>query len=420
MTSTRRRQFLVLIVFHIAVTGFVFAAGRLGIAGGLINQAGDLSFASDGVVYRKEAIFLGEVLKTKGISTWNAVPFQLHVKIFSLLFIALGSFLGYTILAIEPWNALCYSLTVLLVFKLGEQVFDSRVGMVAAVIVALWPSFLLHTTQFLKDPALIVGMLSLVLIVTSWLTRILPLRFALLAALAGEVLVILLRHLRREMWLAAVAAIVIGCVFLVARQVKERKWYLGNTAGAFLLLVAAIATPLLIAPYRTPPQLTNQRTILPPVGQSSAPIVPRFLTRLRNEAAETRSAVDAQVEFQSHADIVRYLPKATLIGLFAPFPSMWFSEGYAVGRAGRWLSGAEMLLTYFFVALALVAVWLERRRLSVHALWILVLAAAAALGLTVANIGTLYRMRYPFWILLVLLASRGLLHFIDRVRTTSH
>jgi hypothetical protein len=33
-----------------------------------------------------------------------------------------------------------------------------------------------------------------------------------------------------------------------------------------------------------------------------------------------------------------------------------------------------------------------------------------ALGLVVANLGTLYRMRYPFWILLVIMGAGSLVH----------
>ncbi|HKO61112.1 MAG TPA: hypothetical protein VJV03_08135 [Pyrinomonadaceae bacterium] len=420
MHITPRRLLLALIAFHLAITAVVFTAGRLGVAGSLVNEAGDLSVASDGVVYRKEAVFLAEIFKARGLSTWHAVPFQWHVKIFSLLFLALGPVLGQTILTIEPWNALCYALIAILVFKLGRQIFDQRTAIVAAAIAALWPSLLLHTTQFLKDPPLIVAMLALILISTSWLTRIFTWRLAIGALIAGTALVIFLRHLRREMWLAAFALVITGCALLLVRQIKERKWYVVNTVCALLLLVTTIAVPVLISPYRTPPELTNQRRITPLPENYTGPIIPIMLTRLRNEAAETGSALDANVKFETYGDIVRYLPRAAVIGLLAPFPSMWFSAGQAVGRAGRWLSGIEMLVTYLLVALAIITVWFERRRLSVHALWILILAATTALGLTVANVGTLYRMRYPFWILLALLGARGLLHIVDRSRATAH
>ncbi len=420
MHITRRRLLLALIVFHIAITALVFTAGRLGVAGSLINEAGDLSFASDGVVYRKEAIFLADVFKARGLSIWHAVPFQWHVKIFSLLFLALAPLLGHTILTIEPWNALCYALIAVLVFKLGRQIFDQRTALLAAAVAAVWPSLLLHTTQFLKDPALIVAMLALILICTSWLNRVFTLRLAIAALVAGTALIIFLRHLRREMWLAAFALVITGCALLLVRQIKERKWYVVNSVCALLLLATTIAIPLLISPYRTPPQLINQRKIAPLPENYAGPIIPIMLTRLRSEAAETGSALDADVTFESYGDIVRYLPRAAVIGLLAPFPSMWFSAGHAVGRVGRWLSGIEMLVTYFFVGLAIVTVWFERRRLSVHALWIVILAAATALGLTVANVGTLYRMRYPFWILLVLLAARGALLIAEKFLGAAH
>ena len=117
--------------------------------------------------------------------------------------------------------------------------------------------------------------------------------------------------------------------------------------------------------------------------------------------------------FTNKAELIKFVPRAIEIGYLAPFPKMWFTTGYNVGLIGRLLSGFEGILTYVIELLACVFVWRNRRRVEV---WLLVLATAigvTALGLVVVNVGTLYRMRYPFWILLAILGSGGLVQILS-------
>lgn len=54
--------------------------------------------------------------------------------------------------------------------------------------------------------------------------------------------------------------------------------------------------------------------------------------------------------------------------------------------------------------------------------WLLALSCAAgttALGLVMPNVGTLYRLRYAFWMLLVVLAAGGAARFISARRGMS-
>jgi hypothetical protein len=44
------------------------------------------------------------------------------------------------------------------------------------------------------------------------------------------------------------------------------------------------------------------------------------------------------------------------------------------------------------------------------------ITGATSLGLIVLNVGTLYRLRYPFWIVSVVLGSIGALEFGKRLK----
>ena len=105
-----------------------------------------------------------------------------------------------------------------------------------------------------------------------------------------------------------------------------------------------------------------------------------------------------------------------MIGFFAPFPRMWFEAG-TYGIAGRLISGAETLMMYFLYLAAAVCLWRERRRLAMWLVFLTATAGLIGLGLVVVNAGALYRLRYVFWIMLIVIAAQGI-HLTTR-RTTS-
>jgi hypothetical protein len=128
---------------------------------------------------------------------------------------------------------------------------------------------------------------------------------------------------------------------------------------------------------------------------------------------DSGSNIDSDVRLSGAGDLIGYLPRATAIGFFAPFPDMWFAKGSQVGLAGRLLVGVESLLMYAVECLAMYGLWWGRRRVSVWMLFSIAAMGIIALGLVVANVGTLYRMRYVFLMLVVVIAAGGAAHALD-------
>jgi hypothetical protein len=125
--------------------------------------------------------------------------------------------------------------------------------------------------------------------------------------------------------------------------------------------------------------------------------------------SEAGSDIDKGIRFSSVGDIVRYLPRAVMVGFLAPFPNMWLAAGKQIGSSGRLLSGFETVLTYVIECFALIGLWRRRDLLTSWFLFLTATLGAVALGLIVNNMGALYRLRYPFWILLVVLGAGGAL-----------
>jgi hypothetical protein len=428
-------------LLHIAATVSVFAAGRYALLPGFFDPDGIASsFASDSRLYMTEARLLVEDLAAGRLGAWVAAPYPLHAKLYSLCFAALGWCFGFTVLSAEPLNLACYLAILILVYRLATDTFDARAGLLAAVVVALWPSLLLHTTQLLKDPLFIVALLALVAACTRLLSRELSLIEGVWSGAVGGVAVAAIRLVRSEMWLVALAFVLITLSLVVVRRVREKLLPSGGAVGVALLVALALCVPLVVRPYFTPsPDSAAGKAI---GVQPTTPECERRLVAarayyvdgtafmlLRSHVVRSRvmatcvtaagSNVDEDVKLKSVGDFICYLPRAAVVGFLAPLPPMWIASGAQVGAAGRALGGAEMLLTYLIELAALAGLRARRERLSAWLLALSCAAAVTALGLVMPNVGTLYRLRYAFWMLLVVLAAGGASRFISARRGRS-
>ncbi len=437
---------------HLALSLAINLAGRFNLLPSLFDPNGISSaLALDSLLYRKHAIELVNALARGHVGDWLNAPLPFHVKLYSLSFAVLHPLFGFTMLSVEPLNLLYYLLIVILVFKIGEEMFDRRTALLASAIVALWPSFLLHTTQLLRDPLFIVMTLLQVLIMTRWLTRELWIRRAMLEAGAGAAASAIVWITRYNMRAMLVCFALIGVLLLIVRQIRERRWLAGNVVGAAVLLVAMTSAPILIGKFLQPDSFTSPPPSAEELSKQAGERCPDEMTAtttaagaatsteesgtwwarllLRADAGAARlgifrrrfaqfysnagSNIDVCVSLTSMGDLVRYLPRAAAHGFFAPYPDMWVKPGNSVGLSGRLLSGIEMIGIYLIELLAIAGLWTGRRRLPV---WFIALIAAAgiiAYGLVVANVAVLFRLRYVFWMLLIILGAGGAMRFLS-------
>jgi hypothetical protein len=427
-------------VLHLVLSVTVYGLGHYALSPGTFDDSGvAVAFASDGVRYRADAAALSEALWGGEIRHWVGADRPFHVKLYSICFALFGPWLGYNVVGAEPLNALCYLASLFFVFSLGREVFNRRAGLLAASMVALWPSFLLHTTQFLKDPLFVVGMLALSLVIVRWLTRDYSWVQALVTGAAGGLIVTALWLARAEMGEMLVATVLLGAVMLVARTSFSRNHRATNLIGMALLVAVTVSVPLVIPDAlelgRSPSVArarARQEALRQAAGEEDAASAPPEPTRthLLSKAAarvatvrlrfiemypDSGSNIDGGVQLNDTADLLRYLPRAAAVGFFAPFPNMWLAPGKQVGSAGRLLSGLESLAMYAVEGLALVGLWRGRRRQSSWFLLSVAAAGVTALGLVVVNVGTLYRLRYAFLILLIILAAEGAVHIFERL-----
>lgn len=401
-------------VLHLLVTASAYAAGRYGVLPSLFTPAG--THGVDAGLYLEKILALGRDLT--GMLARAEHP---HVQLYALSAAALAPLVGGNVFSFWPAGVALHLLMLLLTYKLGRECFGARAGLIAAVMAGTLPSLLLHQTQPLHDPLFIVLMLTLLWIVVRLLGE--PAALARAAAYgAGGCGTLLLVWVVRSNWLPLyVGIVVLGLAALCATTLREGGSWRARLPNFACLLLFLCALPVMngtLSALLPPPvpatdaqnvQLEEYKSRQVDAGLSGAVLK---LSVMRQwcviQYPDAGSNIDADRSISGAGDVLVYLPRATLIGLFAPFPAIWFEGGAKVGRSGRLIAGAEMCLIYLLWFPALACVWRWRRDARVWFLLVVILIGAVALGLVVVNVGALYRMRYVFWIVLMMLASGGL------------
>ncbi len=404
-------------ILHICLSLAVFLVGKYQLSPAQIYPTGIGRFASDGLLYEQQVAELSRVLKSEGIRYWANWPTQLHVRLYALPLALVSRWFSFNILTIEPLNLIYYLAIVFFVYRVGERVFGHQPGLFAAATVALWPSFLLHTTQLLRDPLLILSVLVVVWVLVQLILDDIYWQRMLLLGLAYTVALIAIRIVRLPMWRVLVVSVAVGIIFFGVRSLQQRRLSKIGITFALLMVTALVIIPR-FQPYFHNQQVLGRPRSINPEAEDKLPLDEQvfhrreaFNLRIDGEGleptAESDSRLDTEVQLNSSSAIVRHVPRALEIGLFAPFPNMWFQNGNQVGQSGRLVAGFETLLTYVIESMAVIGLWWQRKNLVAWLLAIVIGLGAVALGLAVNNMGALYRLRYPFWVLMVILGCGG-------------
>ena len=433
---TGPRLLVIAAVLHVFLAITLFVGGRAEVAPRLIDHDGIMgSFAFDSYDYQRGAIETSQLLRDGNLRAWATAAQPLHVKLIAVSFTLLNPLFGYSTLSAEPYNVICYLAIIALVFAFGSELGGRRAGVLAAVVVALWPTFLLHTLQLLKDPLFITAALAALWCAVTLLIRTYRPAASVAVSVVAILLLLLLALVRFSSVLLLVAVAILILALLVVRQVRERRLLFWNMTPAIaVLLVGLILLPFIsgqnIARIKKYP--SDQAGPLKNVADPTAQVA-TLVTWINRGSAERRSVVrdrlarrissmrsrfaasysdagsllDAQTEFRNAGDLLTYFPRALAIGMWAPFPSSWFSAGRRVGNVGKIVSGIEMLAIYLLQALAALALIREPRQLARWFLVAIIVSGVTALAFIVPNAGAIYRFRYVFWILLVVAAMSG-------------
>jgi hypothetical protein len=135
---------------------------------------------------------------------------------------------------------------------------------------------------------------------------------------------------------------------------------------------------------------------------------------------DAASNIDSDVSFHNAIDFIYYLPRALQIAFLAPFPSDWFGEGsYESTTFFRRISGLEMIIIYLLLVPMVYGIWIWRRKIEVYMLFIFCTVMMLPIIYSTPNLGTVYRYRYGYLMLLVALGLAAFCHFLQNRKISS-
>ena len=389
-----------------------------------------LLIESDYLYFHDIAVRVSADIGRQGWAAWEPFPEGQPVAGVAAFF--------YALVAPEPWtvlplNAALHTAAVLVLYLVFRAVMEPGSQVWAAVLPFLaLPTSLTWTAQYHNDSYLALGTLLYLYAFVSLVDRRTGSETAAwasvgLSALAGLLLVWFVRPFLLEVYLAfGVACLAAwgGGLMYGTRSGGRLVWR--TLPGVAMLVVILGVVPLSRSSARQPQNLDTTLDVLRSEGASECEAMENWLSggerfvwrdtawlpavvddRLRAVALErdgnlvrwacAASTVDASVRLGSASDLVRYLPRALVVGTLAPFPRMWVERGpRASSGAMRTAAAVEMAAVYAGLLALPYALWRWRRFLP---LWVLLAfcgSLIALLSLVTPNVGTLVRLRYVY------------------------
>ncbi|KAB2876195.1 MAG: hypothetical protein POELPBGB_04119 [Bacteroidia bacterium] len=391
----------------------------------------------DSAYFHAIAVDLADRIRQHGWTEWRVYPTHGATGNVALL-AALYSLFGNDPSLIVPVNAAIHALAGTLLFLLGRMIWPGRVGMLAGMMTGtlfvVFPSALNWYGQIHKDGFAIAGIL---LVLMSWVIaetggperRRAGAAFALV--LAGVAMIVFVRPYNLMLLFGGVLAML---ALKASSYWKNRE----NVEFArILVLQTALAFVVGVATYLAPRTSADEQSYAGWSAAGGAPIgtemtigwswkpttwLPQGIEKYVEVMARTRAGlIDEGLKIQagslydvdalpaSTPQVAAYVPRALQIALFAPFPARWL-EKISVTRL---VAIGEMVAWYLVAPGLLLALWFARSRVALSIV-VFAVAILAAYGVTIANVGTLYRIRYPYLFMLMLVGLAGWLGFFQR------
>lgn len=407
----------------------------------------------DSAYFHAVAVDMAERIRLHGWSEWRVYP-SLGATGNVALLAALYAMFGNDPSLMVPVNAAIHALTGTLLFLLGRMLWPGRIGtlsgMIAATLYIVFPSALNWYGQIHKDGFALAGT---ALILMAWVVaetgsaarRQIFLAVAVL--IAGLALVVFVRPYNLMLVLGSTLVILVLKLTAIWRHRKSTEFR--RSLSLQFLIVVLIGVAAFLAPRTGASEQSYAGWNAPGTrsdgvaseqgsagwnasGTRSADVaswkwqptswVPQFVEKYVEVMARTRvGLIDEGLKIQagslydidtlpvSTPQVAAYIPRALQIALFAPFPNLWFEKLSAT----RLVAVGETAIWYLITPGLLMAFFFGRSR-AVIAVVAFAMTMMTLYGITIANMGTLYRIRYLYLFLLMLVGLAGWLHLLER------
>ena len=401
-------------------------------------QTGSGLITNDAMYFDTVATSLANEIKTHGWSSWRLYPANSASGNVAILG-ALYALFGYDPSLAIPINAAIHAFGGVLIFLLACELASKEsigryAGVIAGSLFVIYPSALVWYGQNHKDGYAIAGMLLTLFI---WVKAIknpdnrlswvwLAVGNFIAIALVGSVRPFLLQLLL----IAALGILLVLIISVVLRwKSSTKKWMIGYFLVVLIMLFSAIKTTTALGGLQSDTSYENwqgetyQQNIAEQRWQWKNSVwLPDSIESYIQTAAKTcagliaygvsvkaKSTIDKDIAPQSVGEVLTYLPRALQVALFAPFPLSWLENISAV----RLVATVETFIYYLSIPGVCMLLFYNRKP-SVLLVAYFALFFLLIYGFTQANLGTLYRYRYGYFFIMLMLGVLGWLTWLDK------
>jgi murein biosynthesis integral membrane protein MurJ len=384
--------------------------------------------SNDAVYFDGVAWSLAEEIRAQGWGRWSLfvnASSHGHVAILAALY----AVWGHDPSLVVPINAAIHAFGGILIYLLAIELTKDKpvgiyAGLIASTLFIVFPSALNWYGQVHKDGYAIAGTL---LILLMWIKVInCPANnkqwlWIIIWNSIGIVLVGIVRPYGLTLMLAVTIGAMLITVFysLVKYKVRDTIKPASFFVIAIMTLFAGIqVTENYSSQIRSDTHISSQTDWqwqysdwVPHRLESYIATAAKIRAELieYGQSVNARSEIDSSIKPRNITEVVGYLPRALQVASLAPFPTAWFSEMSMT----RLLASVEMLVYYGCI----LGVFFLLRYNRSPAMWMSLYFSTAfltILGFTVANIGTLYRVRYAYLFVILMLGVVGWITFLKR------
>jgi putative peptidoglycan lipid II flippase len=383
--------------------------------------------SNDAVYFDKVAWQLAEDIRIYGWSHWQLYVNNAATANVSIL-ATLYAVFGHDPSLILPINSSLHAIGGVLIFLLAREIALTKktgiyAGLIAGAIFIVFPSALNWYGQLHKDGYAIAGTL---LVLLMWI-KVLKYPVSTrewLWLLVGTVTGITLIGIVRPYGLTLLLPVTVGAMLLtiLTSIIQSQTKYILKQSSFFIIVLAVLITGTLQTKQIDLLAVDTSTSTLNDWQWQQSDLIPDRLetylisvAKIRSDfiyyatIADARSGIDTDIRPHNISEFIIDLPRALHVAMMAPFPITWFSERSAV----RLLASAEMFIYYLCLPGLLLLIRYNRQ----PAVWMATYFSTAfltVLGFTIANLGTLYRVRYAYLLIILMLGVLGWITYLER------
>jgi hypothetical protein len=404
-----------------------------------LHAGNGLLLGNDSTGFHQIAVKLSQQIKSDGWAVWELRPYSHPMAGIAAAIYAITTPEPY---ALIPINAALHATSGLVLMRLAYFLTKSyRTAFLSAIPFVFYPSAMAWYAQIQKDGFFFTGIFLclygwvLLSRLKTWESGFIEVIKGCLWIGSGLFLIAIVRiyGLQLMQGIGVILAIVLSLIYIIRGTKGLLSWKKCSLAIIVLFIIPVVIS---FGPKekRTYYSLPTKQEVLVDITSAEKNVIlfaksewkksdwmPEFIENnffrisvlrqgylLGSVYENAGSTVDREIRLLSVPEFIVYLPRALQLGFLSPFPADWVSQAYSLGgNIMRLVAGAEMSGVYLALLFLPYVFWRWRGRVE---LWVITAFAMHLLlvcTFATPNIGSLYRLRFGYLMLVVTLGLTG-------------